>query len=166
MASSVSVYTAVRATGTITLSGQPSNADTVTIGSKTYTFKSSYTNVDGDVTIGADAAHTILNLQAAVNLGAGAGTAYAVAMTANGEAKISAVTSTTATVSALDHGTIGNHLPLAKSGTNLAVSGTTLSGGTGSGNADRLTFVKMIQASGNVNAEVESFLEEFVTEMS
>ena len=71
--------------GTLTFTGQPSNTETVVVGSKTYTFQSTLTNVDGNVKIGATAAASISNLVNAINLGAGAGTAYATAMTAQTE---------------------------------------------------------------------------------
>jgi hypothetical protein len=70
------VYRAV-----LTATGQPANGNTVTIGSKVYTFQTVLTNVDGNVFIGATLAISLANLLAAMNLGAGSGTAYAAATT-------------------------------------------------------------------------------------
>lgn len=69
--------------GTLTLTGLPLDTETVVIGTKTYTFQDTLTDVDGNVKIGASASDSIDNLIAAINLGAGAGTAYAASMTAN-----------------------------------------------------------------------------------
>lgn len=71
------------AKGTLTLTGNASDTETVTIGAKTYTFQASLTNVDGNVLIGATASDSIDNLIAAINLGSGAGTLYATATTAH-----------------------------------------------------------------------------------
>jgi hypothetical protein len=66
---------------TLTASGQPSNGQTITIGSKVYTFQTVLTNVDGNVFIGASLTASLANLLNALNLGAGSGTAYAAATT-------------------------------------------------------------------------------------
>lgn len=57
------------------------DAETVTIGSKVYTFEDLLSDVDGNVHIGADAQETLGNLIAGINLDAGAGTKYATSMT-------------------------------------------------------------------------------------
>lgn len=69
------------ATGTLTLAGNASNGETVTVNLRTYTFQTVLTNVNGNVLIGATASDTIDNLVAAINLAAGAGTLYAAATT-------------------------------------------------------------------------------------
>ncbi len=71
----------VQSTGTLTFTGLAVDTQTVTIDGKVYTFQDTLTNVDGNVKIGASAAACVANLVAAINLGAGAGTAYAAAMT-------------------------------------------------------------------------------------
>lgn len=70
-------------TGILTLSANVSNTETVTTGTKTYTFQTSLTDTDGNVLIGATASDSIDNLIAAINLGAGAGTTYATSTTTN-----------------------------------------------------------------------------------
>lgn len=73
--------------GILTLAENAANGNTVTIGTKVYTFQDTLTNVDGNVKIGATASDTIDNLIAAINLSTGAGTLYAASMTAiNGKA--------------------------------------------------------------------------------
>jgi hypothetical protein len=67
--------------GVLTLSGLPLDTETVTIGSKVYTFQTVLTDVDGNVLIGASASESLDNLIAAINLTAGAGTIYAASMT-------------------------------------------------------------------------------------
>jgi hypothetical protein len=70
--------------GTLTFSAAPTDTETITIGSKVYTFQAILTNVDGNVFIGASASDCLDNLIAAINLDpAGAGSLYAAAMTAN-----------------------------------------------------------------------------------
>ena len=69
--------------GTLTLTGNAGDTQTVVIGAKTYTFQTSLTNVDGNVLIGATASDSLDNLIAAINLGSGAGTLYAAATTAH-----------------------------------------------------------------------------------
>lgn len=68
--------------GTLTLTGLPLDTETVTIGSKVYTFQTVLTDVDGNVLIGATASDSIDNLIAGIMLTAGAGTTYAASMTA------------------------------------------------------------------------------------
>jgi hypothetical protein len=79
----IGVALADQTVGTLSLTGQPLNTETVTIGLKTYTFQSTLTNVDGNVHIGATSQDSIDNLIAAITLGSGAGTAYASATTAH-----------------------------------------------------------------------------------
>lgn len=69
--------------GTLTLTGNAADTNTVVIGAKTYTFQDTLTNVDGNVHVGASASESIDNLIAAINLGEGSGTAYAAATTAH-----------------------------------------------------------------------------------
>lgn len=109
--------------------------DTVQVGSKTYTFVASYTNTDGDVTVGASFLLSMGNLIAAINLGAGAGTAYATAMTANTEVSAVMTTNSSFTVTALTDGPGGNSYPsvYTASGTSAGsfAAATLLSGAVG-----------------------------------
>lgn len=76
--------------GTLTLTGNAGNTETVVIGTKTYTFQTVLTDVDGNVLIGANASDSIDNLIAAINLSSGAGSTYAASMTAQPEGVIAA----------------------------------------------------------------------------
>jgi len=72
-----------QANGTLTATANFANGETVTTGTKTYTFQTVLTNVDGNVLIGASLAASLTNLANAISLGAGAGVDYATATTAN-----------------------------------------------------------------------------------
>jgi uncharacterized protein len=73
----------VAAQGTLTLANNPTDGDTITIGSRTYTFQDTLTNVDGNVqivaTVDGGVGGTRVNLVAALTAGDGAGTRYAAA---------------------------------------------------------------------------------------
>lgn len=73
----------VDAVGTLTFGDDASDGETITIASKVYTLEDSLTDFDGNVKREAAATDTIDNLIAAINLGAGSGSAYAASMTAN-----------------------------------------------------------------------------------
>lgn len=77
----------------------PANNETVTLDGKVYTYKTVINNgVDGEIAVGVDAPTSIANLKAAVNLGAGAGTAYSSATTLNTNLRAGILTSTTLTI--------------------------------------------------------------------
>lgn len=104
----------VQAHGTITLTGQPSNGDTVDIKGTTVTFVTG-TPSGNQVQISAvDDTHTSANLQAFLQ--------------ASADSNLSACTYNTiglvTTVTAIVYGTAGNSYVLSKSGTNITVSGS------------------------------------------
>lgn len=127
----------VSASATLTFAGQPANNDTVTINGVVYTFKTTLTNVAGNVKIGVDVATTLINLRNAINRTAGAGSKYATATVAHPNVQASA-TATTLVATALFPGTSGNAFTKSESGTNTAWDGggggTTFSGGSNSSN--------------------------------
>lgn len=125
----------VKATGVLTQTGQPANTNTVVLGSKTYTFQTSLTNVDGNVAIGATAADSLTNLIAAITLGAGSGTAYAASMTANTDATASLdpLDATKMDVEALGAGTAGNALTTTETHANASYGAATMAGGLDGG---------------------------------
>ena len=142
----------VKATGTVTLSAQPADTDTLTIGAKVYTFQTTLTDVDGNVKIGADFATTLSNLAAAINLGTGAGTAYADSMTLN--AYVSAVaTATTCVVTAKSAGLVYNQVAFS---TDIVtgLSSITGSGFLTSGTGDPGSVLEDIIAYEQVNAGI------------
>lgn len=107
---------AVKATGTVTFSGLPSAIEnqTVDIGDETYTFVVARTE-PFQVSVGATAALTAANLNAAVNSDSGIVT--------------TTVSGAVVTVSAVIPDFKGNSINLKTDATNVAVSGTTLTGG-------------------------------------
>lgn len=115
----------VRATNTIQLTGQPSPADTVTVNSALITFVGSSPGAN-QVLIGADATATLANLlvflQASVNVNIALSTYSSVG--------------DTITATALLYSTAGNSYTLAKSGSNITIGGANFSGGV---NPDTLT---------------------------
>lgn len=122
----------VKATGTLTLTANAGNNETVVIGGKTYTFQTSLTNSDGNVLIGGSASASLDNLIAAINLGAGSGSLYAAATTANDDVSAAAGAGDTMVVTALTGGTPGNDVTTTETMTNGSWGGATLSGGEGS----------------------------------
>jgi hypothetical protein len=127
-----SVYTGsapAAATATITFSDPGDPDDTVTIGGQVYTLKAAPAN-PFEVDIGGTASDTADNLAAAINAGAGSGTAYGAGTIANSDVTASA-SAGVVTITARTAGTAGNSITLAKNGSDITVSGATLSGGTG-----------------------------------
>ena len=118
------------ATGTFELTGLPSAAETVVIGSDTYTFVAALAAAY-DVLIGVDAEETIDNLIAAVNQDAGAGVIYGTGTVANADADATALPGAITKITAILPGTAGNSIVFTTTVTNSTISGSgTLAGGT------------------------------------
>lgn len=134
----------VKASGTITLSGQPTNGDTVTIKGTVVTFVSG-TPSGNQVQISV-----VDDLGTAVNLQNFLQASVDVNLAANTYNTIGLIT----TISARLYGTAGNAYGLLKSGVNIAVSGATLAGGvnpdTVTVNGAPITFVPSGSASYSV----------------
>jgi hypothetical protein len=108
----------VEATGTMSLSGQPSANDTFTVNGTTVTFVSSSPSSD-EVLIGASTQQTAANLWA-----------FLVNSTDTNIIKATySLSADVVTATYYEVGTGGNSFTLAKSGSNLAVSASTLAGG-------------------------------------
>lgn len=122
----------VYALGTLTAAGNAANTETVTVGGKVYTFQATLTDVDGNVQVGADAETSLANLYAAINLGTGAGTAYAAATTANDHVVATSKTATTLVVKSKVPGKIGNLIASTETGVSLSWGAATLASGSGS----------------------------------
>lgn len=127
----ITVPSSATATETLTLTGNALDTETVTLGTKTYTFQTSLTDVDGNVLIGATASDSLDNLIAAITLGAGAGTTYAASMTANDDATAAAGAGDTMDASATGGGTWGNLIATTETLTNGSWGAAVMSGGTG-----------------------------------
>jgi hypothetical protein len=127
----VATTAAASATGTLTLTGNAADTETVTIGTKVYTFQTVLTDVDGNVLIGATASDSLDNLIAAINLDAGAGTLYATSMTVNTDVTAAAGAGDTMDVTAKKAGETQNTVATTDTVTNGSWGGATLSGGAG-----------------------------------
>lgn len=127
-----SVNQGVRATETLTFTGNALDTETVVIDVKTYTFQTVLTNVDGNVLIGATASDSLDNLIAAINLGAGAGTLYALATTLHPTVSAAAGVGDTMDAEAKAGGTAGNTIATTETITAGTWGGATLSGGVDS----------------------------------
>jgi len=93
---------AVAASGTLTIATNPTAADTMTIGTKVYTFVETPAE-DGDIAIGLDAAATQANIKAAIN-GIGEGQVC----TAHPDVTCGDFAANAATITARVKGTAGN----------------------------------------------------------
>lgn len=124
--------TGLHAFATVTFAAAPAAADSVTINGHAITFRASAPGAH-EVLIGANASASAANLIAEI---AANPTLYLV--NASGAA-------TVVTLRAIASGTGGNAITLVKSGTNIAVSGATLAGGSASG---------VIGATGNYNIDL------------
>jgi len=121
-----------QATGTITFAPNAADGDTCTINGTAYRFKTTPVQA-GDVQIGANSNATALNFfQALIGSQTGKGTAYFAGTTpiAPGVITISKPTANVISLTAVAYGTAGNAYTLAKTGTNITLSGSTFSGGT------------------------------------
>lgn len=121
---------AVAATAVLTFTGTAlTDGDTVTIGSRVYTFKTIVALAD-QVLIGAVTA-SLANLKAAVNGAAGAGVTYGLTTVAHADVTAGDLTGTTVLAfAATVGGTAGNAIAKAESSTNLSWDvGTTFTGG-------------------------------------
>jgi hypothetical protein len=148
--------TGTQAVGTATFTTNAADADTLTIGdgatSVTYRFKTTPAQAN-DIQIGATSAATALNAyQAMIGSQAGAGTAYY-----TGTAKLPSTiqvarpASNVLNFTAAAYGTAGNAYTLAKTGTNITVSGATFSGGT-AGDSYTVTVQSATSSGGSYSA--------------
>lgn len=123
----------VKATGVLTATANFANAETVTIGTKVYTFQTVLTNVNGNVKIGANLTASLLNLLRAINnLGGTPGTDYADSNEAHTSVSATASNATTVSLRALTGGTAGNSIATTETCANASFGAATLSGGTNS----------------------------------
>jgi hypothetical protein len=121
---------AAAAVGTLTSDNtNVANNDTVVIGGKTYTFKSSLTPTEGEVLIGGSADASLLNLIRAINHTGTPGTDYSCAAANTQVSAASSVTSHAFQVTALVKGTPGNAIATTETSGHLSWGGATLASG-------------------------------------
>jgi hypothetical protein len=127
---SVGEAAAVAASNTLTSDGTaPADGATVTIGAKTYTFKTALTPTEGEVLIGGSAATALANLKSAINHTGVPDTDYKCAA-AHPTVSAGTLTATTLAVAALTPGTAGNSIATTETSTHLSWGSATLTGGT------------------------------------
>jgi hypothetical protein len=104
-------WPAVKAQGKLTLQNQPSAGETITLGTKTYSFVASLvTNTDGQIVIGGNVTATRANVMAAVNLSGLPGSQYATATSLNGDVEATAIIGNDVIFTAKTGGTAGNSI--------------------------------------------------------
>lgn len=151
----------VKATATLTGTVNFSNAETVTINGKVYTFQTSLTNGDGNVKIGATLTASLLNLKNAINRDAGVpGTDYAVSTVSHGTVECTSSNATTAVIRARRSGTAANAYGTTDTATNASWGGATMAGGTNS----TLTALKQLRyTSESMNYNIENTVTAEIT---
>ena len=117
------------ATGTLTLTSNAGNTETVTLGSTTYTFQTVLVDSANNVLIGADANETLENLAAAINEGSGKGTVYGTGTAQNTVAGAEAIGGSQLRATAAAQGTAGNSVASTETLAAGAWGDTTLDGG-------------------------------------
>lgn len=145
----------IKATGALTFSAAGTAADTVTIGSRVYTLVAALTAAD-QVLIGVSAAATALNLIAAINGAAGAGTTYGTATVPHQD--VSARTNASGVVGLVAHdaGVAGNAIATTEAGTGASFGAATLTGGLDTGGVKAsfvLAHAAVLGASGSGNGQ-------------
>jgi hypothetical protein len=104
-------WPAIKAQGKLTIQNQPSAGETITIGTKTYSFVASLvTNTDGQIVIGGSVAATRANILAAINLSGLPGSQYASATSLNGDVEATAIIGNDVIVTSKVGGTVGNSI--------------------------------------------------------
>lgn len=149
----------VFAVGTLTAAGVATDTQTIVVGGKTYTTQTALTNVDGNVLIGANAAATLANLKAAINLSAGAGTTYAAATTANPLVVANTLTATTLQIIARIAGAIGNLIGTTETQTNWSFGGAVLASGSGSLDTEFRTLLAEEQLNAKVTQKIIDLID-------
>jgi hypothetical protein len=134
----------------LTMSAEPTDGNAIVVGNKTYMWKTALTGVDGQVAIGGSEAQAVANLVAAINLGAGAGTAYAAATVAQPDGITAAVTSPDVmTVTAPYTGAYYDTLPTTTTSSQGLWGGGTLSGGANiASNSDVIAYYLTVTTPG------------------
>ncbi|TIP38615.1 MAG: hypothetical protein E5X77_31675 [Mesorhizobium sp.] len=118
------------ASGRLVFSGAGTADDTITIGTTVYTLKAAPTTVAGQVKIGATAAETASNLIAAINGGAGAGTAYGSQTVPHPDVAAQSDAAGIVGIVAKQAGSAGNAIATTETGSATAFANVTLVGTT------------------------------------
>lgn len=147
----------VNAAQTLTYAGNAVAAETVVIGSVTYTWRASVTTTANEVLVGATAAASAQNLFDAINVTpAFSGVTYGSLTTQHPQVRASAVTATTTVVQARVPGVIGNLIASTETMTVGSFGAATLAGGSGSIDSELRTLL----LEGQMNGAVQQTLRE------
>jgi hypothetical protein len=119
------------ATGTLTLTGNPADGDTVTIGTTVYTFETGALDAAYKVDVGATAADTIVNLVHAINGTGTPGTHYATGTVLHPDVTAADGAGDTVVVTAKVAGAKGNTIITTEVGGQTSWGSGTLTGGSG-----------------------------------
>lgn len=131
------------AQGVLTLTSIPLNAETVTLGATTYTFKTAITTTN-DVLIGLTGETALANLAAAINQGPGEGTLYGTGTVQNASAFAElGPTNAQLTAIAITPGAAGNAIASTETLTVGSWSATTLLGGANIPGPSRFTLTPL-----------------------
>lgn len=139
----------VAATGTLT-AATIANNDTVSVGGKTYTFKTALTPTANEVLLGGSVSDSLDNLIAAITAGAGSGTLYAAATTVNLNVTAAAGAGDTLVATALVAGAAGNSIASTASLTSGSWGAATLTGGSDNSTA---TISSVVSGSKTINLD-------------
>ncbi len=129
-------FNLAKAQAQFSLTGLPVAAETLTIGSKTYTFVVVLTTLGADeIVIGADAASMVDNIIAAINSAGGEGIVYSDFLQSNSSAEAQEVEGvpTSILLTVLNGGASGNDTPLSETATNLTLDTPTFVNGLDGG---------------------------------
>lgn len=159
--------TPVDAAATLSIATQPTDGDTITIGSVVYTWKTAITAGARSVLIGISATTARDNLIAAINLAAGLGTEYSAATTKNTDVSAADSTGDDLIVTSLIGGQTGNLIAKA---TNLN-DGTDdwdggdgfLTGGTGWATTDNIELNDTSSVDWSAGLSTASSVGSFIT---
>lgn len=148
------VTIAVQATGVLTSAdtGAFTAGKLVVVGGKTYTWRSTFSTgptVPNEVKIGANGDACLANLVKAINGSGIEGTDYSVGTVANVNVTAGAVTAHAVTVTAVEHGFVGNLITSTTDEAKLSWGAATLVGGVGG----TLTGVVLGGATGTIYTE-------------
>lgn len=148
------VTLAVQATGVLTSAdtGAFTNGKVVVVGGVTYEFVTALSEdptVENEVLIGADGDECLANLVKAINASGTEGTEYSVGTVVNPKVTAGAVTDHAVTVTAIEHGFVGNIIASTTDEAKLSWGAATLVGGVGG----VLTGVVLGGATGTIYTE-------------
>lgn len=120
-------WPAVRAQGKVTITTLPTDGQIITVGTKVYTWKTTLTNSDGFLQIGATVADCRTNLKNAMNLDGVPSSQYASATTLHPDVEATLITGNDVILTAKVGGTAGNSIALSTTmGGGNSVDGATL----------------------------------------